>query len=587
MESWKQSGLAAVVVFLAILAGSGLQSWSLDEGSAASVATPVAATTIPSVVATTGIPDLDRLIAILTSGDVAAVKAILIEMPSPCVVNPRDIQNPPACPDGVAAGTLLPVFRASAGEAVWPGQLDQGLPDSVAQNRTLYGVQRSGPTSQQWIPAGNFMIVLGDAARTSSSTYFVTSSGVVGAIFVPWMALAGVVGQFPSRGDIVPLDLAGPTPAAASSVTEVPIGIDWSHRLAVYTGQVTLEQTGTRSIPVRNVVTWDVTAGKLAATFEYSGSGAYPVGVALAGHDVVFATEHQVVETSLDGTAPRRVFAAGDGDIVQDSAVSPDGRMLAVVVTPKDMTQPAGVLHVIDLQTLQDRLVVQRSDSRLTGLRGYFWQVQWRADATGVLVGTGTQTEMWGALITVFLDGRVRIEDVQGYGNVSPTGSMRAGDVGQVQCMFVGAHQIVVRNLDTGDTPLSLGGPSSSTVYSPWEWSPDGSQFVFLQQEATTCEELSSGKQVAYVAQTNGTSFPGAPVRASDLATLHRDWYGDNLFTADCDHGNEPVVDRMGHLRPLCFLEGGPGPYHAVNVRVGGQAIGTAVEPEPVGVITP
>ena len=62
----------------------------------------------------TGIPALDALVVTLTSGDVAAVKSVLVETPSPCVVNPQTIHNPPACPDGVAAGTLLPVFRAMA-----------------------------------------------------------------------------------------------------------------------------------------------------------------------------------------------------------------------------------------------------------------------------------------------------------------------------------------------------------------------------------------------------------------------------------------------------------------------------------------
>jgi hypothetical protein len=373
---------------------------------------------------------------------------------------------------------------------------------------------------------------------------------------------------------------------APSPVATAPISIDWSHRLAVYTGQVSAEQTASGRVEVRAVMTWDVTAGKLAASFESGGIGAYSVGIALVGRDVVFATEQQVVEAALDGTGLRRVFAAGDGNVIQDMAISPDGRLVAIVVTPKDVPRE-GAVRVVDLQTLQERLVVKQSDSRFAGIRGVFWQVQWRGDGTGVLVHTGTQSEMWGSLATIFLDGRVRIEDVQGYGNVSPTGRMRAGDIGAIGCMFVGANQLVIRDLETRSVPLRAGGPDSSTVYTPWEWSPDGSQFVFFQQEATTCEELSSEKQVAYVVQTNGSSFPGAPIRVSDLAALHREWYGDNLFTADCDHGDEPVVDRWGKLRPLCFLQSGPGPYRAVTVRVGGQAIGTAVDPQPVGVITP
>src|SRR5450830_1398085 len=79
-------------------------------------------------------------------------------------------------------------------------------------------------------------------------------------------------------------EISTPTPFASPvPPTPMPVAIDWSHRLAVYTGQVRVERDPTdRSIFVRAVVTWDVTAGKLAASFEYSGNGEYPVGVGLA-----------------------------------------------------------------------------------------------------------------------------------------------------------------------------------------------------------------------------------------------------------------------------------------------------------------
>lgn len=378
-----------------------------------------------------------------------------------------------------------------------------------------------------------------------------------------------------------------PTPTPADTVTPspTPTAFDWSHRFAVYTGQVRIERDATdRSIPVRSLVTWDVTEGKLAASFEYGGSGAYPVGVALAGHNVVFATEHQVVEAALDGTERRQVFAAGDGNIIQDIAVSPDGSSLAIVVSPEDIAQP-GVLRILDLQTLQERLVARQSDPRFAPMWGHFGQAQWRGDGAGVLVGTLTHTEMWGSLVTIFLDGRVRIEDVQGYGNVSPSGRMRAGDIGESGCMFIGTHNFVIRNLDSGETPLSINNPS--VVITPWEWSPDGTQFVFLQQPAAGCDQISPDRAVIYVIKPSGPGTFGAPTVVSDVAALHRDWYGNNLFTADCDHGNDPVVGRSGELRPLCYLEAGPGPYRAVTVRVGGQAIGTAVNPVSVGVIAP
>ncbi len=152
---------------------------------------------------------------------------------------------------------------------------------------------------------------------------------------------------------------------------------------------------------------------------------------------------------------------------------------------------------------------------------------------------------------------------------------MRAGDIGEVGCMTIGSHQLVVRNLDTGGTPLTIG-PSPTTVYEPWEWSPDGTQFVFKQQEATDCDQLSPDRWVTWV-----VSNFGAPTRVSDLAALHRQWYGDKLFTADCGSADEPVIDRWGDSTWRCD------PRAEVTLRVGGQAAGTAVGPQPVGVITP
>ena len=376
--------------------------------------------------------------------------------------------------------------------------------------------------------------------------------------------------------------IATASPAAA---TATPAGIDWSHRLAVYVTQVRLQQTANRLFPIQAVVTWDIDAGKLAASVPLNGDGDYPVGAALAGRDVLLATETKAERAHLDGTGRTSVFVAGQADTVQDIRVSPDSQLLAIVVSPHDSSLP-GTLRIIDLKSGVEQLRVNQSDEQFTGLRGHFWQVQWRTDGQGVLVSFATLSEMYGSLATIFLDGRVRVEDVQGYGNISPTGTTRAGDIGEIGCMFVGSHEIVIRDLDNARTVVRA--RSETTVYTPWEWSPDGTQFVFLQQQAQTCDELSAAKQVAYVVTmiAPSTSSFGAPTRVDDLAALHRQWYGDRLFSADCDSGDQPLTDRWGHPRLVC--SGTPPPEgQAVTVRVGGKDAGQAVAPQPVAVIAP
>lgn len=375
-----------------------------------------------------------------------------------------------------------------------------------------------------------------------------------------------------------PVAVATPTPEAAK-----PVGIDWSHRLAVYTTQVRVDWEPARGFPARALVVWDLEAGKLASSFEYSGKGVSPVGVALAGRDVFIATEKEVTLSRLDGTQPRLLLEAEAEAVVQDIAVSPDGRFVAVVVSADNVVEP-GELRVFDVATSREVFRVSQADGRFEGMRGHFWQAQWRADATGMLVSTATHSEMYGSLATIFLDGSVRLEPADGYGNVSPTGTMRAGSVGQIGCMFVGSHEFVIRDLDAGTTPVRA--RSETTVYTPWEWSPDGTEFVFLQQEAASCEDLSIDKQVAWLVRTqNGTSF-GAPERVTDLAELHRQWYGDRLFTTDCAHAIQPAADRWGEPSLGCTGRAGP-PDAPRTVRVGGQFAGEAIFPTPVGVIVP
>lgn len=64
-----------------------------------------------------GIPALDAALDALFSGDRVAVFSLIAYTPAVCVEQPVGLGSPPMCPEGIADGTPIDVFPASACEA--------------------------------------------------------------------------------------------------------------------------------------------------------------------------------------------------------------------------------------------------------------------------------------------------------------------------------------------------------------------------------------------------------------------------------------------------------------------------------------
>ncbi len=147
--------------------------------------TPATPRTYPTATRT-GFPELDRVLDAVFSGNPAQLRALFEPTPSPCVANPQGIHDPPACPEGTAAGTLLPVFRAMAGEAVWPEHLDSALPAWLRGRHEVYAIYRDVPPAiNGWIPAAEYAIALVDLDMSPMFASEVRVSGgrVTGFIF--------------------------------------------------------------------------------------------------------------------------------------------------------------------------------------------------------------------------------------------------------------------------------------------------------------------------------------------------------------------------------------------------------------------
>jgi hypothetical protein len=141
----------------------------------------VSPTATPAHGTQSGVPELDRVIATVLSGSIPAIQALFVETPSPCVVKPQGIHTPPACPDGVADGTLIPVFRASVCESVWPDYLPTALSAWASRPHVVFAAAK-GPTGfYKWLPAADYGVVLNETGPEGyGSVVFVTGGRITG-----------------------------------------------------------------------------------------------------------------------------------------------------------------------------------------------------------------------------------------------------------------------------------------------------------------------------------------------------------------------------------------------------------------------
>jgi hypothetical protein len=136
----------------------------------APTATPAAATAPQPYPAgtRTGTPADDAVLAALEAPSPDALKALFALTPAPCKVNPQSITNPPLCPAGVAAGTLVPVFRAMSCESVWPDYLEEILTTVWKSPRPLVAIYKDPTDYYSWLPAAEYALIIHTLGNTAS-----------------------------------------------------------------------------------------------------------------------------------------------------------------------------------------------------------------------------------------------------------------------------------------------------------------------------------------------------------------------------------------------------------------------------------
>ncbi len=134
----------------------------------------------------TGNAMANRVIEVLQSGDIPALKQLLVETPEACTTGSRTSFSPVPCPAGSPDGTLIPTFRARSGlDRYLPGdQTDALLAAVVPGLNRFHAVIKSQPDRfNDFIPASKYEVVtIGYDAGPgiNMAIYFVDDRGVVG-----------------------------------------------------------------------------------------------------------------------------------------------------------------------------------------------------------------------------------------------------------------------------------------------------------------------------------------------------------------------------------------------------------------------
>jgi DNA-binding CsgD family transcriptional regulator len=336
-----------------------------------------------------------------------------------------------------------------------------------------------------------------------------------------------------------------------------------------YSTEVSAVSSGNRRWPTRAIVAYSTATGARDVLLEYGGVGNYPVAEAVSDVHLFYATEVRVVRAALDGSGRRELLGASpDDDFVQDIAVSPDGSKLAVTFWGIE-SEPGGSLTILDVETGDRLMSTERSRPEFADFAGYFWKVHWRADGLGVVVSGGTSSERPGGRATVMLDGRVTVDEVQGYAHLAVDGRYLADGPGVIcDDMLVSGNTLNLRNLDSG---VAVSWDTSDLAITPWAWSPDGTEF--LMQARSWSEAQGCGSDVEWYVFATGPNEGSRAV--SDLDQLFTRWYGDQLVELVCEEelpSPYPAIalpDRWADQRQECFAS----PEAMGELRLAGQAI--------------
>ncbi len=124
----------------------------------ATAATPAAT---PTANRTTGVAEVDAIMAAILSGDAAKIRTFVAMTSEPCTTL-TGLGGPPQCPAGVAAGTIVQAFPSLGPSLGWSFDAD-GVVTNLVQVTTITGVFKAIPRPYSptvpGLPSGSYVLV--------------------------------------------------------------------------------------------------------------------------------------------------------------------------------------------------------------------------------------------------------------------------------------------------------------------------------------------------------------------------------------------------------------------------------------------
>jgi hypothetical protein len=174
--------------------------------------------------------------------------------------------------------------------------------------------------------------------------------------------------------------------------------------------------------------------------------------------------------------------------------------------------------------------------------------LRWRADGTGVNLHSYTYSERPGPSSGIFLDGTMRLYDVQAWTYLSPEGTRMVHGIVS-RCMAIAGPDMYVRNLDTGQDVIAI--HNGNRLFTGLDWSPDGREFLFQSRTTVDGPECQPLPEPIYLVMNASTGLV-SPVQ--DLETLYRRWYGSDVLWLECQDRFEPFyAGYLGFRTALCL----------------------------------